>query len=84
MTPLLQVLGWWRDSGGGPSLPRFAANLHYLFNEHPFLDRFAAAADAGFRAVEAQVPYHWPASELARRLEANGLEMALIDTLQGD
>jgi hydroxypyruvate isomerase len=65
-------------------LPRFAANLHYLFNEHPFLDRFAAAADAGFRAVEAQVPYHWPASELARRLEANRLEMALIDTLQGD
>ncbi len=65
-------------------MPRFAANLHYLFNEHPFLDRFAAAADAGFRAVEAQVPYDWPAAELARRLDANGLEMVLIDTLQGD
>jgi hydroxypyruvate isomerase len=65
-------------------VPRFAANLHYLFNEHPFLDRFAAAADAGFRGVEAQVPYDRPAAELARRLEANGLEMALIDTPQGD
>jgi hydroxypyruvate isomerase len=65
-------------------LPRFAANLHYLFNEHLFLDRFAVAADAGFRGVEAQVPYDWPAAELARRLEAHELEMALIDTLQGD
>ena len=37
-------------------MPKFAANLHYLFNEHAFPDRFAAAADAGFRGVEAQVP----------------------------
>jgi hydroxypyruvate isomerase len=65
-------------------MPRFAANLHYLFNERTFLDRFAAAADAGFRGVEAQVPYHWSATDLARHLEANGLEMVLIDTLQGD
>jgi len=65
-------------------MPRFAANLHYLFNEHPFEDRFAVAAEAGFRAVEAQVPYAWPAATLARRLEQNGLEMALIDTAQGD
>lgn len=65
-------------------MPRFAANLHYLFNEYPFLDRFAAAAETGFRAVEAQVPYDWPAAELARRLEDNGLEMALIDTPQGN
>jgi hydroxypyruvate isomerase len=65
-------------------MPRFAANLHYLFNEHPFLDRFAAAADVGFVGVEAQVPYHWPVGELAKRIEKNGQEMALIDTLQGD
>jgi hydroxypyruvate isomerase len=63
---------------------RFAANLHYLFNEHPFLDRFDAAAEVGFGAVEAQVPYHWPVHELARRVESNALEVALIDTLQGD
>ena len=65
-------------------MPKFAANLHYLFSEHPFLDRFAAAADVGFRGVEAQVPYGWPAAEVAKRLEGNGLEMALIDTVQGD
>lgn len=65
-------------------MPRFAANLHYLFNEHAFEDRFAAAADAGFRGVEAQVPYDRPAAALARRLEANRLEMALIDTPQGE
>lgn len=65
-------------------MPRFAANLHYLFNEHGFLDRFDAAAAAGFRGVEAQVPYHWPVAELSRRVEANQLEMALIDSTQGD
>lgn len=65
-------------------MPRFAANLHYLFNESPFLDRFRLAAEAGFRAVEAQVPYDWPASELARRLEDHALQMVLIDTPQGD
>lgn len=65
-------------------MPRFAANLHYLFTELPFLDRFAAAARAGFRGVEAQVPYHYPAAELARRLRDNALEMVLLDTAQGD
>ena len=65
-------------------MPRFAANLHYLFNEHDFIDRFEAAAAAGFRGVEAQVPYHWPASILASKLQEHNLEMALIDTLQGD
>ena len=43
-------------------MPRFAANLAYLFTERPFLDRFAAAAAAGFEAVELQFPYdHAPA-----------------------
>ncbi len=65
-------------------MPRFAANLHYLFNEVDFLDRFARAADAGFRGVEAQVPYAWPAAKLARHLDANSLDMVLIDTVQGD
>ena len=43
-------------------MPRFAANLAYLFTERPFLERFAAAAAAGFEAVELQFPYdHAPA-----------------------
>jgi hydroxypyruvate isomerase len=65
-------------------MPRFAANLHYLFNELPFEDRFAAAARAGFRGVEAQVPYALPAARTAALLRHNGLTMALIDTPQGD
>jgi len=44
-------------------MPRFAANLHYLFSELPFLDRFEAAAAAGFKAVEFQVLYDYPAAE---------------------
>ena len=44
-------------------MPRFAANLAYLFTERPLIERFAAAADAGFTAVELQFPYdHAPAS----------------------
>ena len=38
-------------------MPRFAANLSMMFNEVPFLDRFAAAASAGFKAVEVLFPY---------------------------
>jgi len=65
-------------------MPRFAANLHYLFTEWDFLDRFAAAADAGFRAVEFQVPYHWAPDVLSERLRANGLQMVLFDAPMGD
>src|SRR6516225_5525795 len=65
-------------------MPRFAANLHYLFNEVPFLDRFAAAASAGFQGVEFQVPYDWPAPLLSGPLKRHDLELALIDTPQGD
>jgi hydroxypyruvate isomerase len=65
-------------------MPRFAANLHYLFTELPFLERFEAAARAGFRAVEFQVPYDHPGAELKARLSAHGLEMALFDAPMGD
>ena len=49
-------------------MPQFAANLHYLFTEVPFMERFDAAAKAGFKAVEFQVPYDYPAAELRARL----------------
>lgn len=65
-------------------MPRFAANLHYLFSEMPFLERFAAAARVGFKAVEFQVPYDYPPAELAARLKAHDLKMVLFDTLMGD
>ena len=63
---------------------RFAANLGWLFPEHPFLDRFAAAREAGFGAVEFAQPYGYPAAEIASRLRGNGLECALINLPMGD
>jgi hydroxypyruvate isomerase len=65
-------------------MPKFAANLHYLFSELPFLDRFEAAACAGFRAVEFQVPYDYPIVELTARLRSNALKMVLFDAPMGN
>ncbi len=54
-------------------MPRFAANLSFLFQDLPFLDRFAAASSAGFRAVEFMFPYDHPPAAVAERLNAAGL-----------
>ena len=62
---------------------RFAANLSFLFTELPFLDRFEAAAKAGFKAVESTNIYEAPAHEVAARLKANGLTLALLNTPAG-
>ena len=63
---------------------RFAANLGWLFPEHPFLDRFAAARASGFHGVEFAQPYEYPAAEIAARLADNGLECVLINLPMGD
>jgi hydroxypyruvate isomerase len=60
-------------------MPRFAANLSLMFQEYPLLDRFAAAGDAGFTAVELQFPHAYPAAALAKAKEAAGVEMVLIN-----
>ena len=65
-------------------MPRFAANLTMLFNEHPFLDRFEHAAKAGFKAVEFLFPYAWPAQEIKARLDANSLQLVLHNLPAGD
>ena len=65
-------------------MPRFAANLSWLFQEHAFLDRFAAAADAGFRAVEFRSPYENTADEIASRLERHQLQCILFNLPMGD
>jgi hydroxypyruvate isomerase len=65
-------------------MPKLAANLSMLFPELDFLDRFAAAARAGFRFVEYQFPYAWPAEELARRARAAGVEVVLHNLPAGD
>jgi 2-dehydrotetronate isomerase len=65
-------------------MPRFAANLSMMFNELPFLDRFAAAAAQGFRAVEFLFPYDYAADDIASRLHENGLTQALFNLPPGD
>ncbi|MBX3569778.1 MAG: TIM barrel protein [Rhizobiaceae bacterium] len=65
-------------------MPRFAANLSMMFTEWSFLDRFAAAADAGFEAVEFLFPYDHTPEEVADRLAANSLEIALFNMPPGD
>ena len=65
-------------------MPRFAANLNWLFTEHDFLDRFAAARLAGFDAVEFPSPYRHPGAEIAARLRENGLACILFNLPMGD
>ncbi|MEO7334955.1 MAG: hydroxypyruvate isomerase [Caldimonas sp.] len=65
-------------------MPRFAANLSMLFTEHPFLDRFEQAAQAGFKAVEFLFPYAHTAEEIKERLDANGLTLVLHNLPAGD
>jgi len=65
-------------------MPRFAANLSFLFQEVQFLDRFAAAAAAGFKAVEYVSPYEHPPEAIAALLKRHGLQQALFNNPAGD
>jgi hydroxypyruvate isomerase len=64
-------------------MPRFSANLSILFGEMPFLDRFAAAREAGFKAVECWFPYEHGAQRIAGLLRDLELEMVGINTAHG-
>lgn len=59
-------------------MPRFAANLSMMFTEVPFIERFAAAAEAGFQAVEFLFPYDFAASEIKAQLSRHDLTLALM------
>ncbi|WP_179403681.1 hydroxypyruvate isomerase [Burkholderia guangdongensis] len=65
-------------------MPRFAANLTMLFNEVDFLDRFAAAARAGFKGVEYLFPYPYPKAQLADQLAEHQLTQVLHNLPAGD
>ena len=65
-------------------MPRFAANLSLMFNEVPFLERFARARASGFDGVEFLFPYEHPASEIAAALKAENLTQALFNMPPGD
>ena len=65
-------------------MPKFAANLSMMFNEVPFLDRFAAAAEAGFRGVEYLFPYEQTPQVLTETLRKHQLENVLFNMPPGD
>ncbi|MFF7058585.1 2-oxo-tetronate isomerase [Achromobacter spanius] len=65
-------------------MPRLAANLTMMYNEHPFLDRFQAAASDGFQGVEFLFPYDFAAADIRARLQDNGLTQALFNAPPGD
>lgn len=65
-------------------MPRFAANLTMLFTERPFLERFEAASQAGFKAVEFLFPYAWPAADIKALLDKHQLQLVLHNLPAGD
>lgn len=65
-------------------MPKFAANLSMLYQEHAFLDRFEAAAKDGFKAVEYLFPYAFDKQDIAARLKAHGLQQVLFNAPPGD
>lgn len=65
-------------------MPKFAANLSFLFADRPFSERFAAAAAAGFRGVEYLFPYDWPAHDVADWLRDADVEQVLFNLPPGD
>ncbi len=65
-------------------MPRFAANLGYLFTERPPIERFGAAAAAGFDAVELQFPYDMAAAKVKAEIERHGLTQLGVNTERGN
>ena len=65
-------------------MPRFNANVSMMFNEVPFLERFAAAARAGFKGVEFLFPYDFPKEQVKAAVDASGLELVLHNMPPGD
>lgn len=63
---------------------RLAANISMLFGDVPFLDRYARAAQAGFKGIECLFPYGHPPGEIAARLQACALTQVLINAPAGD
>ena len=65
-------------------MPNFACNIALLFTELDVTERFVAAANAGFRAVEYQFPYDLDPTMLRNQLTAHNLELVLCNTPPGD
>jgi len=65
-------------------MPRFAANLGYLFTDRQLLERIDAATAAGFKAIELQFPYDVPASAVKAAIERNKLTILGLNTPPGE
>lgn len=65
-------------------MPKFAANLSFLYTERPFLERFDSAAASGFRGVEFHFPYAFEAQAVSRAARAAGTEVVLFNLPAGD
>jgi hydroxypyruvate isomerase len=65
-------------------VPKFSANLSFLYQDLPFLERFAAAAKDGFGALEYLGPYAEPKETVAEAFRENGLKQALFNVPSGD
>jgi hydroxypyruvate isomerase len=65
-------------------MPKFAANLSLMFAEVDFLQRFERAAQAGFKAVEFQFPYAWPAAQIAEQAQKHKLKVLLHNLPPGN
>ena len=65
-------------------MPKFSANLSMMFQEVAFLDRFAASAKAGFKAVEFMFPYEYPIEELQKVLKAADQKVVLFNLPAGN
>ncbi len=65
-------------------MPQFAANLSFLFTEIPFLERFSAARQAGFRAVEFMFPYDYDQNDIKKQLDETGLQLVLCNLPAGN
>lgn len=65
-------------------MPRFSINVSMMLQEFGFLDRFQAAADLGFKGVDIQFPYAFPAEAVAKAAQRAGVEIVLINVPAGD
>jgi len=65
-------------------MPKFAANLTMMYNEHPFPERFSAAGKDGFRSVEFLFPYDFSPREIKTQLDENNLTQVLFNCPPGD
>ena len=65
-------------------MPIFSANITMMFQEVPFMERFAAAAKAGFKAVEFMFPYEYPVADLQKVLKENDLKLVLFNLPAGN